>query len=267
MTILPARNIIVIPARYHSSRFPGKPLAIIKGYSMLYRVWSIAKKIKHIDEVYIATDHVAIQTHALDFGAQVLMTGSWNNGSERIFAAIASLTTKPELIVNLQGDAVLTPPWVIQALVDTMLAEAKIAITTAATQISKKHYAKMQATKEKGEVGGTMVVCDKDNNALYFSKRMIPYLRNGEIKNPPLYRHIGLYAYRYDALASYTSLRSTPLEQLEGLEQLRLLENGKKVRVVIVDYKGYIHASIDSPGDVVQVEQLIESQGELIPLN
>ena len=124
----------------------------------------------------------------------------------------------------------------------------------------------MQKAKLKGEVGGTMVVCDKDLNAMYFSKSMIPYIRDTQIESPPLYRHIGLYAYRYSALKKYISLPPTPLEKLEGLEQLRVLENGKPIRVVLVDYKEHTHASIDSPEDVIRVEQLIEAEGELVPL-
>lgn len=266
MASMPNKNIIVIPARYQSGRFPGKPLALIKGYSLIYRVWSIAKTIKGIDEVYIATDHPDIQTHAIGFGAKTLMTGKHNNGTERSFAALSLLKNKPDIILNLQGDAVLTPPWVIQDLIDTMMANIHLEITTPATLISKDEYSIMQTAKLKGEVGGTMVVCDKDLNALYFSKRMIPYLRDTQIESPPLYRHIGLYAYRYVALKQYISLSPTPLEKLEGLEQLRLLENGKQIRVVIVDYKGHTHASVDSPTDIIRVEQLIETEGELVPL-
>ena len=261
------KNIIVIPARYNSSRFPAKPLSLIKGYSLIYRVWSIAKTIKGIDEVYIATDHADIQSHALGFGARLLMTGPCNNGTERIFTAISSLEARPNLILNLQGDAVLTPPWVIQALVDVMQAEPKVAIATPAVHINRDQYLIMQTAKSKGEVGGTMVVCDKDFNALYFSKRMIPYLRESVTETPPLYRHIGLYAYRYAALERYISLSPTPLEKLEGLEQLRLLENGSAIKVVIVDYKGHTHASIDSPHDVKRVEQIIEKEGELVSLS
>lgn len=260
------KNIIVIPARYHSSRFPGKPLALIKRHSLIYRVWSIAKTIKGVDEVYIVTDHEDIQRHASGFDAKVWMTGDHRNGTERCFAALSFLDTKPEIVLNLQGDAVLTPPWVIQALMDTMSANKKLEITTPATLISRKSYSLMQKAKLKSEVGGTMVVCDKDLNALYFSKSMIPYLRNTQMKCPPLYRHIGLYAYRYPALERYISLSPTPLEKLEGLEQLRVLENGQPIRVVLVDYKGYAHASIDSPEDVTRVERLIETQGELVPL-
>lgn len=261
-----SKNIIVIPARYHSSRFPGKPLTLINGHSLIYRVWSIAKTIKGVDGVYIVTDHLDIQRHAADFGAKVLMTGEHRNGTERSFAALSLLETKPEIILNLQGDAVLTPPWVIQALIDAMLANTRLEITTPATPISRKSYSLMQKAKLKGEVGGTMVVCDKDLNAMYFSKSMVPYLRNTQMESPPLYRHIGLYAYRYAALEKYISLPPTPLEKLEGLEQLRILENGKPIRVVLVDYKGYSHASIDSPEDVIRVERLIEKQGELVSL-
>jgi len=263
---MPNKNIIVIPARYHSSRFPGKPLTLINGHSLIYRVWSIAKTIKEVDEVYIVTDHEAIQRHASGFAAKVLMTGDHRNGTERSFAALSLIKTKPDIILNLQGDAVLMPPWVIQALIDIMIANPKLEITTPATLMSRKSYSLMQKAKLKGEVGGTMVVCDKDLNALYFSKSMIPYLRNTQMESPPLYRHIGLYAYRYPALEKYVSLQPTPLEKLEGLEQLRVLENAKPIRVVLVDYKGYTHASIDSPEDVIRVERLIETQGELVPL-
>lgn len=264
--MMPNKNIIVIPARYHSSRFPGKPLTLIHGHSLLYRVWSIAKHVKGVDEVYIATDHSDIQTHALGFGAKVLMTEQCSNGTERSFSAVSLLENKPEIILNLQGDAVLTPPWVIQALIDAMITSPELDITTPATLINRVHYSLIQKAKLKGEVGGTMVVCDKELNALYFSKSMIPYLRDTKMELPPLYRHIGLYAYRYAALKNYISLRPTPLEKLEGLEQLRVLENGKPIRVVIVDYKGHTHASIDSPEDVIRVEQLIAAEGELVPL-
>ena len=260
------KTIIVIPARYHSSRFPGKPLKTIKGHSLLYRVWCIAKSVKQIDEVYIATDHADIQAHALAFGAKVIMTEACENGTARVFNAISTLDKKPDIVLNLQGDAVLTPPWIIQALVDTMLANPNIAMTTPATRITRDQYDSMQTSKLKGEVGGTMVVCDKDDNALYFSKSMIPYVRDTAMENPPLYRHIGLYAYRYATLEKYTTLSSMPLEILEGLEQLRLLENGVAIRVVMVDYKGRTHASVDSAEDVKRVELIIDKEGELVAL-
>ncbi len=258
------KNIIVIPARYNSSRFPGKPLALIKGKSLIFRTWSIAKQVKEIDDVYVTTDHADIRAHALDFGAKVIMTGDCQNGTERVFKAAKSLKIHDnDRIINLQGDEVLTPPWAIQSLVDRMKNDY-LTIGTLAVKITQNEYATMQATKNKGNVGGSMVVFDTKYNALYFSKRMIPYLRDSTIENPPIYRHIGLYAYCFSLLSNYASLPPTVLEQAEGLEQLRALENGIPIRVVIVNYKGRTHASIDSPGDIEQVERIIDKETELV---
>jgi 3-deoxy-manno-octulosonate cytidylyltransferase (CMP-KDO synthetase) len=258
------KNIIIIPARYSSRRFPGKPLVLINGKSLIERVWSIAKSVKGIDEVYIATDDSRIESHAVNFSAKVIMTSDCENGTERVFQSIDVLPVKPEIIFNLQGDAVLTPPWVIQSLVDVMLNNPRVEMATPATRITRDDYFAMQEAKLKGEVGGTMVVCDKVHNALYFSKSMIPYLRETSGNSLPLYRHIGLYAYRYAALKKYVSLEATPLEKLEGLEPLRALENGMPIRVVFVDYQGHTHASVDSPNDVNRVEAIIEKEGELV---
>ena len=114
-------------------------------------------------------------------------------------------------------------------------------------------------------MGGTLVVFDRNMNALYFSKTPIPFVRPNKLKELPLYRHIGLYAYRYETLANYLTLQPGPLEQVEGLEQLRALENGINVRVVLVDYRGRTHWSVDSPDDVSKVEAIIAREGELVP--
>lgn len=261
------KNIIVIPARYNSNRFPGKPLALMQGKSLIERVWSIAKSVTGIDDVYIATDDTRIESHAKGFSAKVIMTEACENGTERIFQAIKHLPTTPDLIINLQGDAVLTPPWVIQALFNRARDNPRLGMLTPATLISKEHYFTLQAAKLKGEVGGTMLVFDKLQNALYFSKSMIPYLRDSSIPDPPLYLHIGLYAYRYATLKHYVSLKPTLLERLEGLEQLRALENGISIHVVTVDYRGRTHASIDSPDDVRRVETILKHEGELVLFN
>jgi 3-deoxy-manno-octulosonate cytidylyltransferase (CMP-KDO synthetase) len=258
------KNIIVIPARYNSSRFPGKPLALIKGKSLIERVWFIAKSVKGIDEVYIATDDARIETHAKGFSAQVIMTEQCENGTERVFQAVNRLPIRPEVILNLQGDAVLTPPAVMQSLLGGMLANPGVEMATPATQISKERYLAMQAAKLKGEVGGTMLVFDKKQHALYFSKSMIPYLREASLPSLPLYLHIGLYIYRYATLKKYVSLKPSLLERVEGLEQLRALENGIPIRIVIVDYQGRTQGSIDSPNDVKRVESIIDQEGELV---
>lgn len=262
------KTIIIIPARYNSSRLPGKPLRLITGKSLIERVWTIAKAVKGVDEVYIATDDTRIELHALEFSAKVMMTGDCFNGTERAFRLASDLKLQDDdWIINLQGDAVLTPPWVIQALLDATVNNACLEIVTPAVRITKDEYLVMQAAKLRGEVGGTMVVCDKAYNALYFSKSMIPYLRDSTIDNLTLYRHIGLYAYRFATLKKYISLPPSMLEQVEGLEQLRALENGIPIRVVIVDYRGRTHASIDNISDVIEVEKIIEQEGELVAFN
>lgn len=258
------KSVIVIPARFASSRFSGKPLALIHGKSLLKRVWDIAKAVTDIEEVYIATDDDRIKYHAENFGAKVIITkSSCENGTNRVYEAIKSLKILPNIIINLQGDAVLTPPWVIQSLLNNMIEDQTIGLATLATKITVKQYNEMRVAKIEGSVGGTMVVFDKKNNALYFSKSMIPFLRNNQINDPHLYRHIGLYGYNYQTLKKYLELFPTPLEQLESLEQLRALENGIPIRVVIADYKGRTHCAVDSPKDIATVEAIISKEGEL----
>lgn len=260
--------VIVIPARYGSTRLPGKPLALIKGKSLLYRTWSIAKAIKHVDEVYIATDDSRIKDHAHSFGAKVIMTpDTCQNGTERAFAAVETLHPHPDIILNLQGDAVLTPPWAIQALLDKMFADPAIGLATTATQMNVDQYNKMLSSKINGRVGGTTVVFNKSDDALYFSKSMIPFLRDKTVHPLPVYRHIGLYVYRYPVLKEYLKLEPTPLEKTEGLEQLRALENGIPIKIVKVDYKGRTHWAVDSQEDIEAVEKIIDKEGELIAWN
>lgn len=258
-------TVIVIPARFGSTRLPGKPLALIKGKSLLYRTWCIAKTVQCVDEVYIATDDIQIQNHAVSFGAQVIMTpGHCANGTERAFSAISTLNPLPDIILNLQGDAVLTPPWVIQALIDQMIEDPSIGFATTATPLNIEQYNQMLSSKMNGQVGGTTVVFDKNNQALYFSKSLIPYLREKTNSLIPMYRHIGLYVYRYPVLQKYLNLEPSPLEKTEGLEQLRALENGIPIKVVTVDYKGRTHWAVDSQHDIEIVESIIAREGELI---
>jgi 3-deoxy-manno-octulosonate cytidylyltransferase (CMP-KDO synthetase) len=256
------QSVIVIPARYGSTRLPGKPLALISGSSLLYRTWAIAKSVNNIAEVYIATDDDRIEQHALEFGAKVIMTKPCETGTDRVYDAISHLKFKPEIIINLQGDAVLTPPWVIQSLVDTMLADPAVELGTLATKMSPQQYELIVNSKKNGEVGGTTVVFDLKQNALYFSKTIIPFMRaNSEAG---AYRHIGLYGFRYSTLEKYINLPQSPLELTEGLEQLRALENGIPIRIVIVDYQGRTHWAVDSHEDILMVENIISAEGELV---
>lgn len=259
---------IVIPARYASSRFPGKPLAKIAGHSMLYRVWRIAQAVNGVDKVLIATDDERIVKHAGGFGADVVMTSAdCKNGTERAYAALKTSKLSPEVIINLQGDAVLTPPAIIQALVDKIqTSKEAIQICTPAVRLSPVQYEAFAAAKRFGASTGTLVTFDRNLNAMYFSKALIPFIRNQEQKQHAVYRHIGIYAYRREALEKYLSLEATPFEQAEQLEQLRALEHGLPIKVVVVDYGDRTHGSVDVPADVQKAEEIIDKEGELVDL-
>jgi 3-deoxy-manno-octulosonate cytidylyltransferase (CMP-KDO synthetase) len=243
---------------------------MILGKSLLERTWRIAKAVKGVDEVYIATEDERIAEHATSFGAKAQITSSsCTNGTERILDALKRLALKPQIIINLQGDAVLTPPHSIEALVDTLKKKREVGFATLAVKLSEEQYEELRLKKTNSSASGTLVTFDRTGKALYFSKSIIPYVRhqsNGQKAQagPPIYRHIGLYAYRYDVLTRYVNLEPTPLEICEGLEQLRALENGIPIQVVEVDYKGRTHWSVDSPEDAKMAEQIILREGELL---
>jgi 3-deoxy-manno-octulosonate cytidylyltransferase (CMP-KDO synthetase) len=257
-------NIVaVIPARYGSTRFPGKPLALVKGVTMLQRVWACAMAADGVDKVVIATDDDRIMEAAKAFGGEAVMTAiDIPNGTTR--ALVAAEHLNPTHIVNVQGDAVLTPPWIIGAVADAMRVDPDVAIATPAVRLTQDAYEQFMEQKQISPASGTTVTFDLKGDALYFSKNVIPYLRKND-GNPPVYRHIGMYGYRLDALQRYVSLPESPLEKVEQLEQLRALENGMPIRVVQTDYKGRTHWSIDAPSDLTAAEKLIEIEGELLP--
>jgi len=256
---------IVIPARFGSRRFPGKPMAPISGISLLKRVWTIARAVTGVSQVYVATDHEKVAEHAQSFGAAVIMTDpSCETGTDRVYQAMKSLPKPPDAVINFQGDAVLTPPWVLQGLVDAFHADPDLQLVTPAVHLTWAGVEEIRKSKEVSPTSGTLVTFDKNMNALYFSKTIIPYLRIKTMPQPPVYRHIGIYGYRFDALARLSSLPQTPLEIAEQLEQLRALENGIPIRIVLTDYRGRTHWSVDAPEDAVYVEQIIAREGELV---
>ena len=258
---------IVIPARYGSKRFPGKPMAPIRGVSLLHRVWLIARAVSGVSQVWVATDDERVAGHARGFGANVIMTSpDCENGTVRVHQAMRSLDRPPEAVINFQGDAVLTPPWVLQGLVDAFRNDPAARLVTPAVHLSWDELEELRRSKETTPFSGTLVVFDRAGNALYFSKTIIPSLRNRDMERPPVYRHIGLYGYRLDTLDRLAALPPSPLERAEGLEQLRALENGIPIRVVLTDYRGRTHWSVDSPEDAAMVETLIARDGELVPL-
>jgi len=260
------KNVIVIPARYGSSRFPGKPMAKVAGVSLLERVWRIASAVKGVDGVFVATDDQRIASHVSDFGGRVVMTSeSCRNGSERVHEAVQALGISPRVVINFQGDAVLMPPWIIGALVEEMNRDQTVQIATPAVRLSSEQYSRMVAMKDSGIVSGTTVTFSTKRDALYFSKGIIPFIRSlPEGKEPPVFQHIGVYAYTAESLARYISLPMGVFEEVEQLEQLRALEHGIPIRVVEVSLQGRTTWSIDNPQDVPRAEEIVRVEGELV---
>lgn len=265
---------VIIPARYGSSRFPGKPLAQISGKSMLQRVHDVAKlatkNIQHAD-VYISTDDERIKEHAQSLGAQVVMTTEdCQTGSDRALNACAQLSDIPDIVINLQGDAPLTPPAFVQSLITTLLSDTEIDVATPIVQLSWPALDSLRQRKQTNPFSGTTAIIDKQQNALWFSKQIIPAIRNEQkLRNSqplsPIFRHIGLYGYQFSALKKFVHLPEGYYEQLEGLEQLRMLESGLKIKTIKVDYQNYPSMSgVDTPEDLKLAEALIEKHGEVV---
>lgn len=257
---------IVIPARSGSSRFSGKMLAEVAGRTVLARTVAIARAVPNCDEVVVATNDVQIKAHAEGLGVRVASTpDSCRNGTERILAAAQALRLPHELFVNLQGDAVLTPPWVVEMLIETLRERRDTQVATPVLRLTGAQYSYYQKAKAHGRASGTLVVRGQDGHALYFSKAIIPHLRDPAQASPPVWRHIGCYGYRASALEHYVRLSATPLEEAEQLEQLRFLEHGVPILTVPVDYRGRTHGSIDYPEDIAEVADIISREGELAP--
>jgi len=258
------RALIVIPARYASSRFPGKPLALITGKQMIQRVWDIANAVRDV-RVVVATDDDRIEQAVKDFGGEVVRTSNeCLTGTDRVQEAVSVLEAKEDFIFSFQGDALLTPPWVLESLLEAFEKEPKLDICTPAVLLKGEVRKAFVESKASGSSSGTTVVFDKNSNALYFSKLVIPNQRDPKVSDVEIHRHIGVYAYRKDSLKHFSSLPEGGLEAAEKLEQLRALEAGIPIRVVIVDLKGRSLLSVDNPEDVAQVEAVIKQEGELI---
>jgi 3-deoxy-manno-octulosonate cytidylyltransferase (CMP-KDO synthetase) len=257
--------IIVIPARMASTRFPNKPLAVIKGKTMIERMWHIGKAVKGAHEVIIATDDEHLKAFAEGFGAKVLMTShACLTGTDRVAEVSHLPEMKHAIFFSLQGDAVLTPPWVIEKVLGEMIADPTIQIGTPAVHLTGQALIDFVASKKRGSSSGTTVVFNKKGDALYFSKALLPFHREENSPDRIVYRHIGLYAYRQKTLQQLGQLSEGVFERSEKLEQLRALEHGIPIRVILVDYRGRTHGSVDRPEDVAVVEGVIEREGEFL---
>lgn len=260
------KTVILIPARYASTRYPGKPLAELtlpdgSRKSLIRMSWEAAMQVKGVDGVYVATDDDRIREAAETFGAKVIMTTeSCENGTARCADALARANIDADLIVNLQGDAPLTPAWFVEDLIAAMKADPEAQVATPVLQCDPLTYSHFTEDRKAGRVGGTTAVFNAKGHALYFSKEVLPYIDADKVpdSNIPVYHHVGVYAYRPDALAAYTNWPVSELETLEGLEQLRFLVNDTKVRCVIVQGKGRVFWELNNPEDVPRIESVLK---------
>lgn len=236
------KNIAVIPARYQSSRFPGKPLSVIAGKTMIQRVYENVMQAMKIDKVIVATDDERIYGEVQRFQGNAILTGECSCGTERVYEAIQDNIC--DIVVNVQGDEPLIKPEMINELTD-IFEDDEVVMATLCKEITN--------AVDINNPNIVKVVRDKNENALYFSRHPIPYNRDGE-KNVKYYKHIGIYGYRKDFLKEYVSMPKTPLEMVENLEQLRILENGYKIKVkeTVFDSIG-----VDEPADILKIERMI----------
>jgi 3-deoxy-manno-octulosonate cytidylyltransferase (CMP-KDO synthetase) len=261
--------LLVIPARFASTRFPGKPLSPLTGATgiektLLERSWLAAKTVSGIDRVVVATESEEIKSAAETFGAEVVMTSdTCRNGTERCAEAHAVLGGGYDIIVNLQGDAPLTPAWFVEELVPALKASPDAAMTTPALRCSAQTLNNLKNDRLNNRVGGTTVVFDRNHHGLFFSKEVLPYTA-GEFADgakTPVFHHVGVYAYRADSLAQYAALPECELEQLEGLEQLRFLYNDLPVLCVEVDAQGRTFWELNNPEDRPIIEAALLELG------
>jgi 3-deoxy-manno-octulosonate cytidylyltransferase (CMP-KDO synthetase) len=261
--------LVVIPARYASTRYPGKPLVMLKGAtgvsrSLIERSWQAACAVQGVDRVVVATDDDRIKDAAEAFGAEVVMTSTTcANGTERCAEAHAKLGGGFDIVVNLQGDAPLTPHWFVESLVQGLKTAPKAEIATPVLRCDGAVLNSLLADRKAGRVGGTTAVFAADHRALYFSKEVVPFTSKpyADTNATPVFHHVGVYAYRPDALASYPDWPTGPLEQLEGLEQLRFMENGRAVLCVEVEAKGRSFWELNNPEDVPKIESMMAQMG------
>lgn len=261
--------LLVIPARYASTRYPGKPLVSLRGVNgqektLIQRSWDAANAANGVDRIVVATDDGRIKDHCEGFGAEVLMTSAdCENGTERCAEAHTALGGEYDIIVNLQGDAPLTPAWFVEDLVSGLRAAKDADIATPVLRCDGAMLEGLKKDRAEGRVGGTTAVFDAAMNGLYFSKEVIPFT-SGTYENnadTPVFHHVGVYAYRPEALALYPNWSHGPLEQLEGLEQLRFLENGRRVLCVEVEARGKSFWELNNPEDVPKIESMMAQMG------
>ncbi|VAX15425.1 3-deoxy-manno-octulosonate cytidylyltransferase [hydrothermal vent metagenome] len=235
----------VIPARYGSSRFPGKIIADIVGKPMIQRVYEQANKSKLLDDLIVAVDDERVLKCVEEFGGKAVMTKvDHQSGTDRLAEAVEKIDA--DIVVNIQGDQPLFDSLMIDEAVQPMLDDTTIKMSTIKTKVGKESYDDPAVVK---------VVTDENDFAIYFSRSLIPYSRDGADVN--IYEHVGLYVYRKDFLLEISKLPQTYLEKIEMLEQLRVLEKGYKIKVIETKCESISGVSVDTPEDLKKVEKII----------
>ena len=240
----------VIPARFGSSRFPGKPLIDIGGKSMIHRVYDQAKKSKFLTEVIVATDDKRIENHVKEFGGNVIMTSSaLQSGTDRCFEAVKKYGDKFDIVINIQGDE----PFIMPEQIDLVAASFNSENVNIATLVKK-----IVLYEELINVNTPKVILNKDGEAIYFSRQIIPYIRDIDQLNwmdrHIFYKHIGIYGFKTKVLAEITQLEQSSLELTEGLEQLRWIQNGYKIKTKTTDFESI---AIDVPEDLKKLTNFL----------
>ena len=263
---------IIIPARYASTRLPGKPLLPILGIPMIKRVWNTAISVSNRYDnvsVVIATDDDRIAKYCDDNQMRYVMTSiNCPNGTVRCLQAIDNLIEKPDFIINLQGDNPLCPPWFIDKMIEQYISKNNIEVISPYVNLGWVALDDFRAHKNTLPFSGTTVITDKNDRAVWFSKQIIPAIRNEDklklqTKISPVKRHIGLYGYTYQTLQKIINLPTSSYGDLEGLEQLAFLEAGIDMQMYQVDYKGRKGMSgVDSPEDISVAEDIFRTYGE-----
>ena len=237
--------LAVIPSRYDSTRLRGKPLAMIGDRSMVQRVYEATKKCPHFSKVVVATDSELVADRVAKFGGEVQITSvDHKSGTDRV-AEVAQLYPEMDVVVNVQGDQPFVTVQMLTDLVNPYLQGEFPVMTTLACPLN--------LTVDYRNPNTVKVLCDRHHNALYFSRAPIPYFRNSG--NAPAYHHLGLYGFTRDFLAQYTKLSPSPLEKCEALEQLRVLENGFKIRVCLTKETVM---EVNTPDDLIQANRIVK---------
>ena len=241
------QSVGIIPARYASSRFEGKPLVNLLGKPMVQHVYERACRAKTLDEVIVATDDQRIYDAVKQFGGNVQMTGDCATGTERVAVVAERLTC--DIVANIQGDEPLLEPVQIDMMLQPFIDRPEVQVCTLKQRV--------ETAADYLDVNVVKVVTNLQGDALYFSRAAMPgKIPQVELHKFPVYRHVGLYAYRREQLLAFTRWKSTPYELAEGLEQLRFLEHGVPIHVVETDIP---LIGVDVPADLERVKQILEA--------